>query len=71
MIGSSPRYRRLTMADMVADALAVLDAAGVQQAHVLGASMGGMIAQQLPPRSRPRRCGTSARPPWLEVPVRA
>ena len=43
--GSSRVHKRLTMADMVADALAVLDAAGVQQAHVTGVSMGGMIAQ--------------------------
>jgi len=45
--GSSRVHKRLTMADMVADALAVLDAAGVQQAHLIGASMGGMIAQHL------------------------
>jgi 3-oxoadipate enol-lactonase len=44
---SSPAHRPLTMADMVGDALAVLDAAGVQSAHVMGASMGGMIAQHL------------------------
>ena len=44
---SSPAHKGLTMADMVDDALAVLDAAGVQKAHVLGASMGGMIAQHL------------------------
>jgi pimeloyl-ACP methyl ester carboxylesterase len=35
------------MADMVGDTLAVLDAAGVRTAHVMGASMGGMIAQHL------------------------
>ena len=34
-----------TMEDMAADACAVLDAAGVASAHVLGTSMGGMIAQ--------------------------
>lgn len=35
-----------TLADMAADAVAVLDAAGVDAAHVVGASMGGMIVQQ-------------------------
>ncbi len=36
-----------TLSDMASDGLAVLDDLVVQQAHVVGASMGGMIAQQM------------------------
>ena len=36
-----------TLADMAADSVGVLDALGIAQAHICGASMGGMIAQQV------------------------
>ncbi|HEY2055964.1 MAG TPA: alpha/beta hydrolase [Solirubrobacterales bacterium] len=36
-----------TLSDLGDDAAALLDALGIDRAHVLGASMGGMIAQQL------------------------
>ena len=39
-----PSYTTEAMAD---DAVSVLDAAGVQRAHVYGFSLGGMVAQQL------------------------
>ena len=35
------------VADMAGDVVAVLDAAGIGRAHVLGASLGGMVARDL------------------------
>ncbi|MGJ3262678.1 MAG: alpha/beta hydrolase [Salinarimonas sp.] len=37
---------RFTLEDMAGDARAVLDALGIARAHVVGHSMGGMVAQQ-------------------------
>ena len=36
-----------TVAEMATDAIAVLDAVGIRKAHVLGASLGGVIAQEV------------------------
>jgi 3-oxoadipate enol-lactonase len=36
-----------TVAEMSADAVQVLDEAGVERAHVVGTSLGGMVAQEL------------------------
>jgi len=47
-VGNSDRPAgSFTVADMAADIVAVLDAAGIRRAHVLGASLGGMVAQEL------------------------
>jgi pimeloyl-ACP methyl ester carboxylesterase len=71
---SDPVSGPLTMAGMAADALAVLDAAGVDSAHVVGASLGGMVAQHLALDHRDRvrslvlACttagGRKGAPPW-------
>jgi 3-oxoadipate enol-lactonase len=39
--------RAFTVADMAADVAAVLEASRIARAHVLGASLGGMVAQEL------------------------
>jgi 3-oxoadipate enol-lactonase len=44
---SSPVTRPYAMADLAADALAVMDAEGWDSACVLGVSFGGMVAQEL------------------------
>ncbi|MGB6118860.1 MAG: alpha/beta hydrolase, partial [Mesorhizobium sp.] len=44
-----------TLDDMAADAVGLLDALGITRAHIVGASMGGMIAQIVAARY-PDRC---------------
>ncbi len=44
---SDPPPGRFTVADMARDVVAVLDAARVSRGHVLGVSLGGMIAQEV------------------------
>jgi pimeloyl-ACP methyl ester carboxylesterase len=44
---SDPAVALYTVSDMADDAVAVLDAVGVDRAHVVGFSMGGMIVQTL------------------------
>ena len=73
--GKSPRVTGpATIEALVEDALSVLDAAGHESAHIVGASMGGMIAQHLALEHRERvrslglicttPVGSSGRPPW-------
>ena len=52
--GKSSRARRLSVGDMARDAFAVMDAAGVDAAHLYGVSMGGGIVLEMA-RQRPER----------------
>jgi pimeloyl-ACP methyl ester carboxylesterase len=47
LMAGEPAAAPYTLSDMAADVVAVVDALGVEQAHVMGLSMGGMIVQTL------------------------
>lgn len=51
---SEPVRGSLSMADLAADALRVADAAGFERMHVVGVSLGGMVAQELALTARAR-----------------
>lgn len=52
--GKSSPMRKITVADMARDAFAVMDAAGVESAHLYGVSMGGGIVLEMA-RTQPER----------------
>ncbi len=67
---SDKPFGKYTMEQMADDAVAVLDSAGVESAHIVGASMGGGIAQLIAVR-HPRRvrslvlaCTACSNHPW-------
>ena len=68
---SSGRVRSLTISDLADDAVAVLDAAGVGTAIIVGLSVGGMVAQDLATRhaSRVRAAALVCTAPRMGTPA--
>jgi 3-oxoadipate enol-lactonase len=68
--GSAAAPRPFSLEQMARDAVAVLDAEGIDRAHVMGASMGGVIAQILAVRKAERveglvlACTACRHHPW-------
>jgi pimeloyl-ACP methyl ester carboxylesterase len=54
LVRRDQRAAAYTLADLAGDAVALLDHLGIERAHLVGASMGGMIAQTIAAR-RPER----------------
>jgi len=52
--GKSSKLRKISVGDMARDVFAVMDAAGIESAHVYGVSMGGGIILEMA-RQRPER----------------